>query len=540
MNKNYLTIILFIFISIFFTLSFLSAKNESLTYDEIIHLQEGLNALRYHTFKIDTNNPPLIRELASLPLFLGLDNLIRSNSPIDKILPARLVIIFLSILLGFSIFFVAKFYFGIKPAIFSLFLFIFEPNILGNNHYLTLDIGLTLFFFGSYVFLLKFIEKKSIRNFVIHSLLLGLAMSSKISTLFYFIAIAPAIVIIKFKEKSFSWVWERKYYIFFSLLLAIFALWATYFLTFDVLVAKREDPNRVSSKLLANAKAKDNKILESVIYFSQNQKLPLGNYLAAIKNSIVRNNKQNNEVYFLGKSYSSSKWYFMLINFILKTPVPLLIFSFIPLFLFIKNKHNKEKYLYFFVPFIAILLMSSFSNMNPLIRYILPLYPFLIIISSTSINFFNKGYFRLIFMILCLWYIYGTFSYFPHFISYANELSGTRDKRYEIFIDSNIDWGQSLYDFKKYIENQQPNKIMFSYFGRDNGELYGLKSDFPYGSHKFEDICKFHKISKQNWKRNDITAISISNWYYCGYSKKQIYSKEKVVNVVGDSILIFK
>jgi hypothetical protein len=83
MIKNYLIIISFIFISIFFALSFLSAKNESLTYDEVVHLQEGLNALKYHKFEIDTNNPPLIRELASMPVFLGSNNLFWSSSPID-------------------------------------------------------------------------------------------------------------------------------------------------------------------------------------------------------------------------------------------------------------------------------------------------------------------------------------------------------------------------------------------------------------------------------------------------------------------------
>ena len=81
---------------------------------------------------------------------------------------------------------------------------------------------------------------------------------------------------------------------------------------------------------------------------------------------------------------------------------------------------------------------------------------------------------------------------------------------------------------------------MLSYFGRDNGNLYGLKSNFKYGSYKFEDICRFHKISKQNWNGYNITAISVSNWYYCGYYKDQKYTKEKIVNVLGDSILIFK
>ena len=538
MSKNYL-IILFIFISIFFVFSFFSAKKESLTYDEVVHLQEGLNALKYHTFAIDTNNPPLIRELASLPVFFGSDNFIGSNSSIDKILPARLVVIFLSILLAASVFFAAKFYFGIKPAIFSLFLFIFEPNILGNNHYLTLDIGLTLFFFVSFVLLLKLIKKALFKNFLIFGVILGLAMASKISTIFYFLIITPFLLFVEFKRKSIPWVWKQKYYIIFSLFLAAFTIWTTYFYKSDVLIVKREDSNRVSSKLLASAKAKNHKILEGAIYFAQYQKIPLGNYLAAIKNSAIRS-KQNNEVYFLGKSYSNSKWYFMLINFFLKTPLPLFIFfllSFIP---FIKDKHKKNYYLFFLIPLIAVLFISSVSTMSPWVRYLLPAFPFLIITASTSIKLFNRIYLKIFFILLCLWYAYGSLSSFPHFISFANEIAGPKDKRYQVLIDSNIDWGQSLPDIKKYVYDNKIGSMSLSYFGRDNGDYYGLKSDKNYGSHKFNDICKFHKISKQNWKGNNITAISISNWYYCGYYKNQKYSKEKIVNVVGDSILIFK
>lgn len=532
-------IVIAVFIFIFFMLSFLSAKNESLTYDEVVHLQEGLNALKYHTFEIDTNNPPLIRELASLPVFLGLDNLVRSTSPIDKLLPARLVVIFLSILLAVSVFFATKFYFGIKPAIFSLFLFIFEPNILGNNHYLTLDIGLTLFFFVSFVLLLKLIRKSIFKNFLIFGIILGLAMASKISTIFYFLIITPFLLFVEFKRKSISWVWKQKYNIIASLFLASFIIWTTYFLKSDVLIAKREDSNRVSSILLASAKAKNNKILEGAIYFAQNQKIPLGNYLAAIKNSAIRS-KQNNEVYFLGKSYSNSKWYFMLINFFLKTPLPIFIFLALSFTLFVRKKKIRKNYMLFIIPVILILLISSFSNMNPWIRYILPLYPFLIISASTSINYFNKFYLKIVFLVLCFWYILGTLNSFPHFISYANELVADSNRKYEFFIDSNIDWGQSLPDFKNYIEIQKPKLILFSYFGRDSGDYYNLKSDKNYGSHKFNDICTFHNIKFPDSKGEKLTAISISNWYYCGYYKNKMYSKEKVVDVVGDSILIFK
>lgn len=83
----------------FITLSVGSALGESLTYDEIVHSEEGRNHLVNHTFAVDTNNPPLVREIEMLPVVLGGDM---------NLLPARLVTIFLAAMLLISVFFSAK------------------------------------------------------------------------------------------------------------------------------------------------------------------------------------------------------------------------------------------------------------------------------------------------------------------------------------------------------------------------------------------------------------------------------------------------
>jgi hypothetical protein len=64
-------IALSLIISIFIGLSVYCALQESLTFDEIVHRQEGLNALRTGSFAIEMNNPPMVRNLAMMPEFLG-------------------------------------------------------------------------------------------------------------------------------------------------------------------------------------------------------------------------------------------------------------------------------------------------------------------------------------------------------------------------------------------------------------------------------------------------------------------------------------
>ena len=176
----------------------------------------------------------------------------------------------------------------------------------------------------------------------------------------------------------------------------------------------------------------------------------------------------------------------------------------------------------------------------PWVRYALPAYPFLAIVAGSSLKEFKGIYGNLIVVILLLWFVVGTLKSFPHFISYANELAGARSTRYQQFADSNIDWGQSLPDLQGYVDKKKPKHFTFSYFGRDNGNDYGLVSNRPYGSYKFEEICAFHEIDFPQNAGERLVAISASNWHACGFSNSEHYRNDKVIDVVGDSVLIFR
>ncbi|MBI3956023.1 hypothetical protein HY339_02105, partial [Candidatus Gottesmanbacteria bacterium] len=127
-----------------------------------------------------------------------------------------------------------------------------------------------------------------------------------------------------------------------------------------------------------------------------------------------------------------------------------------------------------------------------------------------------------------LWQIVGTIWQYPHFISYANELAGPRDRRYEILADSNLDWGQAFPDAIRYAKQNGFGKLRFSYFGRLNENMW-----------RFEDICAFRTFPVDPAKNETVTMISVSNWYACGYNKEEAYRKENIQNVVADVFLVF-
>ena len=213
------------------------------------------------------------------------------------------------------------------------------------------------------------------------------------------------------------------------------------------------------------------------------------------------------------------------------------------LVLFALLKAKKGKML-FAAPIIGVLGVSVVTGMDPRIRYILPVYPFLAVVAAVGVKEFRASlsarsgvYGSLVLGVLFVWYAGGALLQYPHFISYANEFV-PHAQRYMYFTDSNIDWGQALPDIKLYINEHKSSHVSFSYFGRDNGNDYGLVSNREWGSYRFEEICAFHEISLP-YHGDRLVAISVSNWYGCGHSKQSQFSRENVQDVVGDSILIF-
>ena len=66
-------ITLLVFAAVFITLTVVSYRRESATWDEPQHVVTGYNELRFHDYRTDPEHPPFIRMWAALPL-LALDD----------------------------------------------------------------------------------------------------------------------------------------------------------------------------------------------------------------------------------------------------------------------------------------------------------------------------------------------------------------------------------------------------------------------------------------------------------------------------------
>lgn len=519
MRAKFLIAILIIF---FLFLEIKSLLGESWVYDEKLHLEAGYTFLTKHDFRQEPFNPPLMREITALPLLI---------SPAifkDPILFwPRIMIVFLTLILGLLVFTWAKKLYGEKAGFFALFLFILEPNLLAHGHYATTDMGLTFFFFLSLFLFWLWRKKINFWRLAMFSVITGLTLSTKISALPFLLVSFLIIYFLERGKRDFLTVnfWSKRLpYLLFVIGIALLTLWATYFFTFEPLLGLRLDPQRPAITL-----AKENPLIN----FALNQYVPLGSYVSTIK-QVILYNYQGKEV-FLAGSFSQTGWfYFFPVAFLIKTPLPLLIFSLGAWFLF--KRKVEEKYL--LVPIGVIFLFAILSRLNLGIRYILPLYPFLIVFASQIINW--KGRLSKIFtgtiIILVFWYFWGAARVSPHYLTFFNELVGGPRHGHRYLVDSNLDWGQGLLALKNYQKEQKIENLQLAYFGTVNPALY----DFPYQRIKDISLGDNKMVVPADLRGKSVLAISATCWYFCGYYKDKDFRDLEPTDFVGNSILIFK
>ncbi|MDP3987958.1 MAG: glycosyltransferase family 39 protein [Candidatus Levybacteria bacterium] len=529
MKKNKILEVLFVFsmLVVLFALLFNSVVRESRAYDEVTYVNAGYGFLTRHDFRLDPFNPPLARELVALPMLFD-KNIV--NDP--TLFWPRIVVVIVTLLFGLLIYFFGKKLFGTKAGMLALILFVFEPNILTNGHYATMDLIFSFFFI--LVLYLFWIWRNNFTFFkiILFSVVLGLTLSTKISALPFLLPSLFLIYIIQRKKrkellKAFYWK-KRKKLVLLLLITTLLSLWSTYFFTLEPPLGYRFDPNRPAIKL-----AKSNKIVELAL----TQPVPLGSYISTIKQQFVYNYSgwyRKDSFVFGNLSRTGHPGYYFPLIILFKTPIPLLMLFLISLFLSIRNLKGSVILL---IPIIVILSQILLTNVTLVLRYILPIYPLIILFSSQAVNIkTKKPLFKFIFLIVLLaWFVFGTLRSYPYYISFVNELGGGSTNGYKYVFDSNLDWGQGLLDLKEYQKKNKIYNLQLAYFGDLDPKSLGIKYE------RIEDasLNDNQKIKNLKLDNNHVIAISATCWYLCGYYKNSNINYKKPGEIVGGSILIF-
>jgi len=515
-KTNLIAAILLIFV---FSISLLSMKDDSLTMDELAHLPAGYSYLSQKDMRLNPEHPPLIKDLSAIPLLFikgikfpsqidawkkdvngqwvfGNHFLFKSGNPVDKmIFWGRIPMILVLILLGFFIFKWVKEVYGNRASLLALFLFSFSPTFLAHGRLVTTDVGAaTAYFIATYYFL-KVLKEPSKKNIIFSGISFGLAQLAK----FTVIILIPFFVFVAFVW----WIFKSKKFLqTLKILILVFVvgyilIWPVYLYhvwnyplekqisDIEALLPGREIP--ILGKMIKGLP----KLTEVLIFLAKNPILrPYSYYLTGLSLVIFRG-MGGHTTYFLGEVSAAGWKNFFPFSYVVKEPLVFHILTIVALIwasLKIKEPFWKRPFKRIsdwiknhFVEFsslVLILIYWGFSLSTPLtlgVRHLLPVFPFTFLLIAGAINSLLKPpYLKIkysVLAILIFWQAISVIKIYPHFLSYFNEIVGTKNG-YLYTVDSNLDWGQDLKRLKKWVEENKIDKIYIDYFGGADVEYY--------------------------------------------------------------------
>jgi len=456
---------------------------QSLTYDEPVHIAEGLDAWRNGRFQQYNDHPPLARLLCTLPLLKPrwqvevepLPQSFRIHSilpgPVSLAWRARAVNGGLGVVLGLLVWLAAANLFSASAANFALALFAFSPSLIANFSMVTTAGAATLLIFASAWGIVCWKRKPSWKNTIIVGFVLGLLLLAKFSTLLIFaVAVFWMLVLIsgRISFRPWRWNWRKTAAAVGS---AFVTLWAGYFFHVSRLAIRNGSltatfPNWTHPLVKPN---------HSRLNFSL--PVPAGEFIAGFRDLAIHN-AHGQPAFFLGKTSPTGGWKsYYPVTILLKWPLAVLALSLTGLLLTLLQRVEVSADLWIMSSFPAVyFLFAIFAHFNLGERHILPLYPFALIFAAAVWQQASQRPSRSIVLgLLLLWNTFDVLRSAPGYLSYFNCFVRS-DQTYRLLADSNLDWGQGLLALRKYEQEHPGEQIWLAYFGSVDPAVYGIKA----------------------------------------------------------------
>ncbi len=478
-NSNYIAVLLlsamaFIMIS---SLVFMSS-----TYDESAHLNYGLSILNCNSSRvkvIEYSKMPFSVFNAALyrlaKIFFNCFGILLDEEMQNQIflLAGRLATVMSSLLLGVYVFKWSRNLYGNTAAIFSLFLYVFSPNVIAHSRLITTDLYAALMVTVSVFYFWRFIQSGGWNNALLSAFTLGLSQLAKYTCALLY-PIFLAIVLIRYSGLIVRLVIRKdigellrcfkcffKYVLLFSVVsVALINLGFLYNGSFTPL-SKYEFESDAFKKI-------------QQIPILKNVPLPLPYpYLKGIDGEKYHENTglTFGNIYLLGKlrethgkHFDGFKGYYFF-AFLFKEPLAIQLFILLSLTAAVLNR-NKRKFIDDELPillpaFIFITYFSCFFKDQIGIRHLLIIFPLLYVFCGSFFKDWRVFSFKLksSCLFLCIYLACSSLSYFPHYISYFNEIAWDRKEAYKLLADSNIDWGQTELYLKEYVKKNPETKV---------------------------------------------------------------------------------
>jgi hypothetical protein len=252
--------------------------------------------------------------------------------------------------------------------------------------------------------------------------------------------------------------------------------------------------------------------------------------------------KSAHSFFLMGMHSSSGWWYYFMVVCLIKIPVAVLLLL---AGLVIARRRLgmtwRPDELYLVTPFVLVFIyLSFFNNIQNGIRYLLPVYPLLLIwLGNYGAALRQSVRMRIAIGLLGAWAIATTLLAWPNYLACFNEFIGGPRNGYHWLGDSNVDWGQDLKELKRYMVRHGIDRIQLSYFGTADPAHYGILYDYLPSANsglpttpprrEGESPARFVALSAYEYQGIDFPDPDFYRFYY----------QYEPNDLIGGSILIF-
>jgi hypothetical protein len=121
---------------------------------------------------------------------------------------------------------------------------------------------------------------------------------------------------------------------------------------------------------------------------------------------------------------------------------------------------------------------SLFSSVNIGYRHLLPVLPFVAIGVGVVLTRRSAALGTVLITGLLSWLAVGTLLTLPYPLTFFNELAGGPSNGYRVLVDSNLDWGQNLWDLRDWMEATAERRIAYAHYSPAQPATYGIEADY--------------------------------------------------------------
>jgi 4-amino-4-deoxy-L-arabinose transferase-like glycosyltransferase len=358
--------------------------------------------------------------------------------------------IVLTLGLGVLIFIFARTLFGSRTAVFAVALFSLEPTILGHGRVVQTDavaaFGYLLFFMALYWYWTAITWRRA----VFLGAAVAVAILAKYSMLLVGLVLPPAFIIIWWLHSRRRVVLMHAVVVIVTMLVAVNA---AYF--FQHAPLDGVDHTWISSNFTARPQTMI-QVAEFLSYIVQKE-FVLGIFFQYI------HNKQGHSAGFLGMHSQTGWWYYFPVAFALKTTLPFLLLAVTSTgwatFRLIKKRDLR--FMWLLAPTVIYSVFVLFSDINIGVRYLLPIFPFLIIIGAQlldSLFSIRRLFAPPLVVLIFIWIGFEAIRAYPNHISYMNQIA-SRAPHWWYLSDSNVEWGDDLRGLALYLQQHGETSV---------------------------------------------------------------------------------